>query len=97
MLDPDHRLIYVLSSHLTGSGSWGDLMVFRCVSGEVKKVYLGQFCYCAGQLPSTTIFDSAPPALQPMLKEYMKHPGQMPPARDVSLPQADGHPGLALP
>ena len=42
-LDRNHRLIYVLSSHLTGSGSWGDLLVFGCVSGQVRTVYLGQF------------------------------------------------------
>ena len=42
-VNPDHRLIYALSSHLTGSGSWGDLLVFGCVSGQVRTVYLGQF------------------------------------------------------
>jgi hypothetical protein len=73
MLDPDNRLIYVLSSHLTGSGSWGDLLVFGCVSGQVKKLYLGQFGSQETKTPST-IFDSAPLALQPALKEYMKHP-----------------------
>jgi len=36
MLDPDHRLIYVLSSHQTGSGSWEDLLVFGCVSERLK-------------------------------------------------------------
>jgi hypothetical protein len=77
MLDRYHRLIYVLSSHLTGSGSWGDLMVFGCVSGRVKNLYLGQFGSQEVKTPST-IFDSAPPALQPVLREYMKHPGQMP-------------------
>jgi len=78
MLDPDNRLIYVNSSHLTGSGAWGDLMVFGCVSGQVKKLYLGQFGTQETKTPST-IFDSAPPALQPVLKEYMKHPRHMPP------------------
>jgi hypothetical protein len=43
MLDRDHRLIYVRSSHQSGSGSWQDLLVFGCVSGRVKKVFLGQF------------------------------------------------------
>jgi hypothetical protein len=73
MLDRDHRLIYVFSSHLTGSGSWGDPLVFGCVSGQVKKLYLEQF---DTQQPTNpyTIFDSAPPALRPMLKEYMEHP-----------------------
>ena len=72
MLDPDHRLMYVLSSHLTGSGSWGDLLVFGCVSGQVRTVYLGQF----GTQETETdprIFDSAPPELQSTLREYMKH------------------------
>lgn len=78
MLDRDHRLIYVNSSHLTGSGAWGDLMVFGCVSGQVRKLYLGQFGTQETTTPST-IFDSAPPALQPVLKQYMKHPGKMPP------------------
>jgi hypothetical protein len=74
MLDRDYRLIYVLSSHQTGSGSWGDLLVFGCVSGKVKTVYQGQF----GQETSSGL-DSAPPALRPVLKEYMKHPGELPP------------------
>ena len=77
-LDSGHRLIYVLSSHQTGAGSWGDLLVFGCVSGQVKTVYLGQFPSQEIPTPSD-IFDSAPPALQPVLKEYMKHPGQLPP------------------
>ena len=99
MMDTNHRLIYVLSSHLTGSGSWGDLMVFGCVSGRVKDLYLGQFGSQEVETPST-IFDSAPQALQPVLKEYMKHPHfrEIPPGRDVSLPQFDGPPpGLAPP
>jgi hypothetical protein len=73
MLDRDHRLIYVLSSHITGSGSWGDLLVFGCVAGQVKKLYLGQFGSQEVKTPST-IFDSAPRALQPVLREYMEHP-----------------------
>ena len=78
MLDRDHRLILVHSSHLTGSGFWYDLLVFGCVSGQVKTVYLGQFP--SQEIPTPPdIFDSAPPALQPVLKEYMKHPGQLPP------------------
>ena len=98
MLDRNHRLIYVLSSHLTGSGSWGDLMVFGCVSGRVKNLYLGQFGSQEVETPST-IFDSAPPTLQPVLREYMKHPHfRMAPGRDASLPPADGpSPGLAPP
>jgi hypothetical protein len=78
MLDRDHRLIYVFSSHLTGSGAWGDLLVFGCESGQVRKIYLGQFGDHETTTPST-IFDSAPPALRPVLKEYMKHPGELPP------------------
>ena len=74
MLDRDYRLIYVLSSHQTGSGSWIDLLVFGCVSGQVKTVFQGQF----GQETSSGL-DSAPPALRPVLKEYMKHPGEPPP------------------
>jgi hypothetical protein len=78
MLDTGHRLIYVLSSHQTGAGSWGDLLVFGCVSGQVKTVYLGQFP--SQEIPTPPdIFDSAPPALRPVLKEYMKHPGELPP------------------
>jgi hypothetical protein len=69
MLDPDHRLMYVLSSQLTGSGSWEDLLVFGCVSGQVKTVYQGQF---GGRVVSR--FESAPPALRSALEEYMKHP-----------------------
>ena len=78
MLDRDHRLVLVHSSHLTGSGFWYDLLVFGCESGQVKKIYLGQFGSQETTTPST-IFDSAPPALRPVLKEYMKHPGQLPP------------------
>ena len=78
MLDPDHRLIYVNSSHQTGAGSWGDLLVFGCVSGQVKTVFVGQFGSQETKTPAT-IFDSAPPALRPVLKQYMKHPGEMPP------------------
>ena len=78
MLDRDHRLIYVHSSHLTGSGFWYDLLVFGCVSGQVKTVYLGQFP--SQEIPTPLdIFDSAPPVLRPMLKKYMKHPGELPP------------------
>lgn len=71
MLDSDHRLIYVFSSHLTGSGSWGDLLVFGCASGQVRTVYQGQFCFC--RLGPGPRFDSAPPALRATLEEYVKH------------------------
>ena len=69
MLDPDHRLLYVQSSHLTGSGSWQDFLVFGCVSGRVKKVFFGQF----GRTIEEKIFDSASPALRSELKEYLNH------------------------
>jgi len=70
MLDGDHRLIYVLSSHQTGAGSWLDFLVFGCVSGRVKKVFLGQFC---PEIPEDDVFDLAPPALRSALREYFKH------------------------
>lgn|GEM_PF-4130541 len=70
MLDPDYRLIYVVSSHQTGSGSWLDLVVFGCMSGRVKKVFLGQF---DSDTSREKVLDSAPPELQSALREYMKH------------------------
>lgn len=73
MLDPDHRLIGVISSHLTGSGSWWDILVFACVAGEVGTVYQGQF----GRWDSSG-FDSAPPALRPLLEDYVKEFKQEP-------------------
>ncbi len=87
MLDPEHRLMYVLSSHLTGSGSWGDLLVFGCTSGQVGTVYLGQF----GTQETKTdpgIFDSAPPALRSSLEEYMKHSATR--SRDQSGHSSEG-------
>ena len=72
MLDDNHRLIYVHSSHQTGSGYWLDLLVFGCVSGQVKTVFQEQI---GPQHPSQDeAFDSAPPELQSALEEYMKHP-----------------------
>jgi hypothetical protein len=73
MLDDDYRLVYLLSSHLSGSGSWGDLLVFGCGSGTVKKVYLGQFGYFRSGW-SSSVFDSAPPDIRSTLEEYMRHP-----------------------
>jgi hypothetical protein len=70
MLDDDHRLIYVHSSHQTGSGYWLDLLVFGCVSGRVKTVFQGQI---GPDTPHEEVFDSAPPELQSALREYMKH------------------------
>jgi hypothetical protein len=70
MLDDDHRLIYVHSSHQTGSGYWLDLLVFGCVSGQVKTVFQGQI---GPQHPlQEEVFDSAPLELQSALREYMK-------------------------
>jgi hypothetical protein len=69
MLDDDHRLIYVDSSHQTGSGFWLDLLVFGCVSGQVKTVFQGQI---GPDTPQEEVFDSAPPELQSALREYMK-------------------------
>jgi hypothetical protein len=80
MIDRDHRLIYVFSSHLTGSGSWGDLLVFGCASGQVKTVYQGQFCSC--RLGPGPNFDSAPPALRSTLEEYVTDP----PMHDLPSP-----------
>jgi hypothetical protein len=71
MLDDDHRLIYVHSSHQTGSGYWLDLLVFGCVSGQVKTVFQGQIG--PQHPPQEEVFDSAPPELQSALREYMKH------------------------
>jgi len=70
MLDPDHRLIYVLSSHQTGSGSWEDLLVFGCVSERLKKIFFGQF---DSDTTREKVLDSAPPELQSALREYMRH------------------------
>jgi hypothetical protein len=70
MLDPDYRLIYVVSSHQTGSGSWLDLLVFGCVSERVKKVFFGQF---DSDTTREKVLDSAPPELQSTLREYLKH------------------------
>ena len=70
MLDPDRRLIYVLSSHQTGSGSWQNLLVFGCVSGQVKKVFLGQV---GPDTSKEEVFASAPLALRSGLMEYMNH------------------------
>jgi hypothetical protein len=70
MLDPDYRLIYVVSSHQTGSGSWLDLLVFGCMSGRVKTVFLGQF---DNDISREKVLDSAPPELQSTLREYLKH------------------------
>lgn len=70
MLDPDHRLIYVLSSHQTGSGSWQNLLVFGCVSGRVKKVFLSQV---GRDTPKEEVFATAPLALRSALMEYMNH------------------------
>jgi hypothetical protein len=69
MLDDDHRLIYVDSSHQTGSGFWLDLLVFGCVSGQVKTVFQGQI---GPDTPQEEVFDSAPPELQSALRKYMK-------------------------
>jgi hypothetical protein len=65
MLDPDYRLIYVVSSHQTGSGSWLDLLVFGCVSERVKKVFFGQF---DSDTTREKVLDSAPPELQSTLR-----------------------------
>lgn len=73
MLDRDHRLIYVLSSHLTGGGSWGDLLAFGCVSGQVKTVYQGQFCFCRIGPSEDEVFASAPLAVRSRLMAYMNH------------------------
>jgi hypothetical protein len=70
MLDRDHRLIYVLSSHQTGSGSWQDLLVFGCVSGRVKKVFLGQI---DRDTRVEEVLNSAPPELRSALVEYLNH------------------------
>lgn len=80
MLDPDHRLVYVFSSHLTGSGAWSDFLVFGCVSGQVKTVYLRQVCSCR---LSASEFGSAPPALRSKLEDYMERP----PIYDLPAPQ----------
>jgi hypothetical protein len=53
MLDHDHRLVYVFSSHLTGSGAWSDFLVFGCVSGQVNTVYPRQVCLVDYQIPSS--------------------------------------------
>lgn len=76
MLDRDSRLIYVRSSHLTGSGTWQDLLVFGCVSGAVKKLFLGQFNRF---VPDEEVFNSTPPALRSALKDYMNGVHSLPP------------------
>jgi len=70
MLDPDHRLLYIVSSHLTGSGFWQDFLVFGCVSGQVKKVFFEEV---GRDTSKKELFASAPLALRPELMDYMNH------------------------
>jgi hypothetical protein len=70
MLDADHRLLYVLTSHQTGTGSWQNFVVFGCIGGQVENELLAQ----AG--PATRryrLLFSAPESLRAELAEYMKH------------------------
>ncbi len=39
------RLIKLFSNHLTGSGAWDHVFIFRCVKGKVVRVFQKSFLY----------------------------------------------------
>jgi hypothetical protein len=41
----DLRLIKLTRSHLTGSGSWDDIYIFRCVEGKVTQLFQKSFLH----------------------------------------------------